>query len=248
MVAAADRKLHVARFARYDPHPAHCAFRRDVVPSMSKPYSEADFSAQITEDRNWRIKEISDLKTAIGRSDKNLQRVLLRALVAICYAHWEGYVRYSARKYLEHVALRRFPYGELNRQFLRNYFLPRLAALSSSRFSIADRCALIDEILEFSSRRFSRVNEELINTKANLNFDVFTDICLVCGLRTQPFADRSTFIDIVLLKRRNAIAHGEDTLVGLDDLGEITSDTITLMRAFGDALENQVLLQTYRVA
>ena len=215
---------------------------------MSKPYTEADFSAQITEDRNWRIREISDLKTAINRGDENLQKVLLRALVAICYAHWEGYVRFSARKYLEHVALRRIQYNGLDRQFFRNYFLPRLAALSVSKANIAERCAVIDAILTSSDHRFSRVNEDQINTKANLNFDVFTDICRVCGVPSQPFADRSTFIDVVLLKRRNAIAHGEDTLVALGDLDEIASDTINLMRLFGDALENHVVLQTYRAA
>ncbi len=213
---------------------------------MSKPYTEADFSAQITEDRNWRIREISDLKTAIRRGDENLQRVLLRALVAICYAHWEGYVRFSAKKYLEHVALRRFPYGKLDKQFSRNFFLPRLAALSTSKTSIAERCALVDEILNSSDRRFSHVNDDLINTKANLNSQVFADICLVCGLPMHSFTDKFTFIDIVLLKRRNEIAHGEDTLVAINDLDEISDNTIGVIRAFGDALENRVVLQTYK--
>lgn len=213
---------------------------------MSKPYTVADFSVQITDDRNWRIKEISDLKTAIRRADESLQRVLLRALVAISYAHWEGYVRFSAKKFLEHIALRKFQFGELDRQFFRNYFLPRLGSLSTSRSSIAERCALVDEILNSSEHRFSRVNEDLINTKSNLNFDVLTDICLVCGVSYESFSDMSTFIDVVLLKRRNSIAHGEDTLVALDDLDDITNDTIGLMRLFGDALENHVVLQSYK--
>ncbi len=213
---------------------------------MSKPYSEANFSAQITEDRNWRMREISDLKTAISRGDESLQRVLLRALITICYAHWEGYVRFSAKKYLEHIALRRFTYQTLNRQFFKNYFLPRLAALAASKTSVVERCALVDEILNASDRRFSQVNEDLINTKANLNFDVFNDICLVCGLPVEPFIDKSTFIDVVLLKRRNAIAHGEDTLVSIDDLDTIAEDTIGLMRLFGDALENHVVMQSYK--
>lgn len=213
---------------------------------MSKPYTEANFSAQITEDRNWRIKEISDLKLAINRGDASLQRVLLRALIAICYAHWEGYVRFSAKKYLEHIALRRFTYQALNRQFFRNYFLPRLAALSTSKTSVMERCSLVDEILNASDRRFSQVNEDLINTKANLNFDVFNDICLVCGIPVESFIDKSTFINIVLLKRRNAIAHGEDTMVEIEDLDTIAQDTIGLMRSFGDALENHVVLQSYK--
>lgn len=215
---------------------------------MSKPYSEADFSAQITEDRSWRLREISDLKTAANRADGNLRRVLLRALITISYAHWEGYVRFAARKYLEHVALRRFQYSELDRQFLRNYFLPRLAALSTSKKSIAERCSLVDEVLNCSALRFSRVNVELVNTKANLSFEVFTDICLVCSVPTAIFAQKATFIDLFLLKRRNAIAHGEDTFVGIEDLNELTTETVALMRTFGDALENHVYLQDYKSA
>jgi MAE_28990/MAE_18760-like HEPN len=123
---------------------------------MSRPYSEADFSEQITQDRAWRLREISDLKAAIVKADERLRRVLLRALVTVCYAHWEGYVRFAARKYLEYVALRRFLYSDLDRQSLRNYFLPRLAALSASWTCVAERCALIDDVLNGSAQRFSR--------------------------------------------------------------------------------------------
>jgi hypothetical protein len=172
-----------------------------MVPPMSKPYTESEFSAQITADRNWRIKEISDLKLAIKKGDDSLRKVLLRALVAICYAHWEGYVRFSARKFFEHIALRKFSYNTLDRQFRRNYFLPRLADLSMSKTSVAERCALIDEVLDCPERHFSQVNDDLINTKANLNLEVFTDICLVCGLSVTLFQDNATFIDVILLKR-----------------------------------------------
>ena len=215
---------------------------------MSKPYSEADFSGLITDDRSWRLREISDLKSAIVRADDKLRRVLLRAFVTICYAHWEGYVRFAARQYLEHVALRKFPYGELDRQFLRNYFLPRLAALSVGKTGITDRCDLVDEILGASDRRFSKVNEDLINTRANLNFDVFRDICLVCGVQTDLFADKATFIDVVLLKRRNSIAHGEVTLVAVEDLDMLANETIAIIRGFGDAVENRVYLKSYKAA
>ncbi len=215
---------------------------------MTKPYSEADFSAQIAQDRNWRLKEISDLKSAVLRADASLQKVLLRALVAICYAHWEGSIRFSARRYLEHIALRKLQYGQLDRQFLRNYFLPRLASLSTSKPSVAERCLLVDDILNASDRRFSKLNEDIVSTRSNLNFDVFTDICLVCGVPIEFFRDEATFIDVLLLKRRNAIAHGEDTMVNVEDLDTMASKTVNLMRGFGDALENRVCLGGYRAA
>jgi hypothetical protein len=128
---------------------------------MSQPFIDSEFSAQVTEDRAWRIREISDLKTAVTRADFNLRRVLLRSLVTICYAHWEGYVRFAASKYMTYVAVRKLRYDEIDRQFLRNYFLPRLAALSASKTSLKDRCALVDEILSASDRRFSRVNDHV---------------------------------------------------------------------------------------
>ena len=213
---------------------------------MSKPFTEADFSAQITEDRNWRMREISDLKTAAERADENLRKALLRSLVAICYAHWEGYVAFAAHKYLEYIALRKYQYRELNRQFLRNYFLPRLAALSATRKGLAERCSLIDEILDSSQRRYTRVNESLINTKANLNFEVFTDICLVCNLSPKAFDGKAIFIDVFLLKRRNQIAHGEETFIEVSDLEELAETTISLMRTFGDELENHIYLKGYK--
>lgn len=213
---------------------------------MSKPFSDVDLSNLLTEDRTWRIKEISDLKSAIIRADMIEKRVLLRALVTICYAHWEGYVRLAARRYLEHIALRRLSYGELNRQFLRNYFLPRLAAVSINNMSIADRCTLIDDILSSSGKKFSRVNENLINTRSNLNFEVFSAICLICDILITPYESKQTFIDVILLKRRNAIAHGEDTFVEVSDLELVANDTVNLMRSFGDDLDNRAALKAYR--
>lgn len=215
---------------------------------MTKPYKEADLRDQLTQDRSWRLKEISDLKSATLRADPGLRNVLLRALITICYAHWEGYVRFASRKYLEHIALRKLPYGQLDRQFLRNHFLPRLGSLSSSRASVSDRCDLVDEILNASDRRFSRVNEDIVNTRSNLNYMVFSDICLVCGVPMEAFANQEIFIDRLLLKRRNAIAHGEDTLVGIEDLETLTTQTIALMRGFGDALENRISLRGYMAA
>jgi len=215
---------------------------------MSKPHTESEFSQLLVNDRTWRLKEISDLKSAIIRADTALERVLLRALVTICYAHWEGHVRHSAKNYLAYIARRKFRFGDLNNQFLKNYFLPRLAALSKSNHSLLAKCDLLDDILNSSPKRYSRCNDDLVNTKSNLNSDVLQEICLVCGVPFATFEEQKTFIDIMLLKRRNAIAHGEDTFVHSSDLDDLAAKTISLMRAFGNALDNNVSLKSYVAA
>lgn len=215
---------------------------------MTKPYSLGDLSAQLTQDKIWRIKEISDLKAAVLKADSLSERVLLRALVAICYAHWEGYVRFASKKYLEFISLRKFPYSNLSRQFYRNYFLPRLAALSSSNTSMQQRCDLIDELLDSQDVRYSKVNEDLVQTQSNLSFGVLQDICLVVGVSSHDFESHNDFIDIFLLKRRNAIAHGELTLIQRSDLDKLVNTTIELIRIYGNALENNATLEKFKAA
>lgn len=213
---------------------------------MSKPNTADDLSKQINDDRTWRIREISDLSNAVRRADAISQKVLLRALVTICYAHWEGYVRYVAQKYIDHVALKRLSLSSLSLQFTRNYFLPRLSSLSSGKGSLSGKCQLIDEILNSSGNRFSRIHPDLVNTRSNLSFAVFADICLICDLPIKDFRDRETFIDIVLLRRRNAIAHGEEAFIDVSDRDDISNGTIEIMRRFGDAIENHVYCNSFR--
>ena len=212
---------------------------------MSKPITEDDLSNQINDDRIWRIREISDLSTAVQRADDISQKVLLRALVAICYAHWEGYVKFATQKYIDHIALKRLCFSSLNPQFTRNHFLPRLAALSSSKTSITEKCNLVDEIVESSAMRFSRINPNLLNT-GNLNFEAFSNICLICGVSPGSFSDMAGFVDQMLLKRRNAIAHGENMFIDIADREDIVAKTIELMRRFGDAIENHVFTGSFR--
>lgn len=110
---------------------------------------------------------------------------------------------------------------------------------------MASRCDLLDEILSSSDKRFSRVNDDLVNTKSNLNSEVLREICLICEIPNDDFETHENFIDAILLKRRNAIAHGEDTFVAKDDLDDLADRTIRLMRMFGESLDNKVQLKGY---
>jgi hypothetical protein len=213
---------------------------------VSKPFSEDDLAEQLSRDITWRVREISDLKSAIRAADNIAQTALLRATLAICYAHWEGHVRFSARKYLTHIALRKLTFSTLAPQFLRNEFLPRLSTMGQK--SIRERGEIVDLILSSGANRFSRVNEDLINTQSNLNSEVLLNICRICGIDADIFEDKSDFIDVILLKRRNAIAHGEDTFIAVTELDELTDGTIELMRLFSNQLQASAYLRSYRVA
>lgn len=215
---------------------------------MSKPYSESDLSDIFDSDLIWRRKELSDLKAALRTADAAAKPALLRAIVTMSYAHWEGYVRTCANRYFEHLTLRKKPFADFERQIYVNSFLGRLDALYQSRTSIEGRCKIVNDILDGSNGRFSYLNPDLIDTKSNLNTDVTRDICIVCGIDSIQFESKRAFIDVLLLKRRNAIAHGQQSFIDADEVDDLVADILSLMGVFRTLLENKVYTKAYAAA
>lgn len=212
---------------------------------MTKPYTQEDLSRIFDDDLTWRRKELSDLKSAIKVADPISKSALLKSLVAMSYAHWEGYVKVIAKKYFEHFTLRRQPYANFERQFYVNSMLARLDSISHSRGSIKERCQIINEILDNKESKFSYIHESLIDTKSNLNSQVIQDICKICSVDPSHFINEKDFIDVILLKRRNAIAHGQQENIQEEDMDAFINRVISLMEQFRDLLENKVYTKSY---
>ena len=215
---------------------------------MSKAYTSADLADQLDTDLTWRVRELSDLKTAIKGSQQNARPVLLRSLVTMLYAHWEGHVRFCASKYFEFITLRRHHYSQLERQLYVNTFLPRLDALYLSRGSVDERCRIVVEVLDSTENRFSRINPSLVDAKSNLNSQVLKDLCQICSVDFSYFETKAAFIDVILLKRRNSIAHGEGIYVESSEMDDLIDEGVGLMRTFKDALQNKVYTGSYLAA
>jgi len=212
---------------------------------MSKPYTEDDVSDIFDADLIWRRRELADLKAVIKSSDAPSKPALLRAIIAMSYAHWEGYERTCANRYFEHLTLRKKPFVEFERQIYVNSFLGKIDAIHHGRVSLKERCKLINDILDGRSGRFSYVNPDLVDTQSNLNTDVIRDICLICGVDSSHFEENRTFIDVLLLKRRNAIAHGQQEYIRTDEIDDLVGNVLALMAFFRNLLENKVYMKAY---
>lgn len=212
---------------------------------MSKPYTDQDLSDLFDEDLIWRRRELSDMKAAVKAADAAAKSVLLRAIITMSYAHWEGYVRTCANRYFDYLAIRRRPYAVLERQIYVNTFLVRLDNLRKTRVSLETRSKLVNDILDGAGGTFRYVNPLLIDTKSNLNADTIKDICLICSIDSSHFEANRFFIDQLLLKRRNAIAHGQQEFIDEDEIDELVTEVLGLMQYFRALLENKVYLRQY---
>src|SRR5216683_7302007 len=68
----------------------------------------------------WRKKELSTIKVLVDEKNvaKSRRLVLIRAGVALLYAHWEGFVREAGSMYLDFVSYQRLKYEQLSANFL----------------------------------------------------------------------------------------------------------------------------------
>ena len=212
----------------------------------SKPSTPAEFSALIIENFNWRLKEFSALKLAVNQAAGTDKQALLRALVVMCYAHWEGHAKFCADRYLEYLTRRRLRFTELNSRFYEVRFLKELA--TSSQLNYAARAELVRKILDSRTERFSHFPKELVDTRSNLNSGVLQELCLVCDIDYAEFESEADFMDRILLRRRNEVAHGENVFIEAVDPDDLVTRTTALMRLFRDKVDASISLETYKVA
>ena len=203
-----------------------------------------DFSRSLDAEQIWRRKELSDLRQAIRDANAVSQPTLLRAFVPMCYAHWEGFVIEIASLYFGYITARRYNFSALSPHFLRLAMLRRLDAGTASK-NFRDKLEFFDELQKVSEKRFSRVPKELIVSGSNLNSERIRNLCILCDVPSAFMDGQEDFLDIVVLKRRNEIAHGEWASIELIEINEISDGILKLMAGFRNEIENSIVLEKH---
>jgi len=195
----------------------------------------------------WRLKEIAAVKMSVeSRSLSIAQATLIRAGVPLLYAHWEGFIKKSSRDYLEYVANQRLKYGELASCFVVFGAKKHLLHVVESKRT-AVNIAAVDFFRNCADARADLKIPNAINTKSNLNSDVFAEIAMSLGVATGPYDSYFNLIDESLLARRNAIAHGEYLDLNAKDFHNLADEVIKLMRMYKTDLQNLASLGAFRL-
>jgi RiboL-PSP-HEPN len=93
--------------------------------------------------------------------------------------------------------------------------------------------------------RSSIRHEDVITTASNLSSIVLCEITCVLGLDYSFYKTREIIIDEQLLKRRNAIAHGEYLSLDLDEYRNLRRQILTMMEYFRNQVENNAAQKLY---
>lgn len=207
--------------------------------------TEEHLQDALARDLIWRKKEISVLRSLLARATPDRLPTLLRASVALVYAHWEGFIKTASLSYLEFLHFRRLKFSEL---------APNFVALSARsilrRGSAANTFAAHLEVTRFFLSRLSEQSRipyrDGVTTGSNLSSVVMRDIVATLGFDFSPYESKSNLIDERLLRERNTIAHGEYLIVDQAAVDELVDEVLAMLEIFRTQIENAVALSSYR--
>lgn len=213
---------------------------------MAKIVTLSQLQSALDKDFSWRIMEISHLKRAIPSSEGSRQTAILRANLALIYAHWEGFVKTSATHYLEYVRSKKLRSRDLQNCFV--YLGMKRAINDLNQVKRANvGVDLLNTVLGKIDDEADFSHVGAINTESNLKSDVLEGILATIGLDSSAYRPYYNLIDESLLAKRNKIAHGE--YIDLDVVGfeETSEKVLMLMRWFKTGIENSASTESYRI-
>lgn len=187
----------------------------------------------------WRRKEIIEIKSIL---QTNNTRVAAKATILIAYSHWEGFVKSTTSAYWEYLKLKAFPKAALSYNTLASLILH-----NGGHSALRDKLLELRRIISETDYKIKFNIERLVDTNSNLNSDVLETIMLNLGGDSSLFETKRLFIDAVLLKNRNGLAHGEQRYIENEKADEIASQAIELIDLYKNILDNIVTTDSYKM-
>ena len=183
----------------------------------------------INNDLSWRRQEFTEFNFLLQDDELSPYRkeVMLKASIALLYSHWEGHIKFSARKYIEYISEQKLPVGDLTENF-KQIFLPAYFCNHTLNLKNIKSQQMLD-------------SEKTILTNSNLNSDLATEILMQLGFDNTLFDSNKTFIDEQLLASRNAISHGDKTSISKHNLNNIYDQIKIYLLKMLESFDEQIL-------
>lgn len=203
---------------------------------------------RIREDYTWRRHELQFFDQQLASASTIASRSLLRASVALLYAHWEGFIKTACHYYLCYIASLKLPTDKL---------APEMAALSlrsviqkgADTASAALHIEMVTEFREGSAARAKiPTSRDAIRTKSNLSFSVLHNILTSVGINPVQYEHAADLINLQLVDYRNRIAHGQDDYIERSEWRDLQAEVLSIMESIANELVNNAVLKNYLVA
>lgn len=210
------------------------------------------FTNYLEEDLAWRKKELSSLiLIAEGHEDN---KAILKSIILLLYAHWEGYIKKSSKIYLKYIAESKKRISELTQNFKAVSLKKMIAQCieNTEHLTLQNEITIINKLEKLENINFNvdidvdnDHDSSIIDTAGNLTPKRLKNIHAIIGLKYKPPLQlKENHINAHLLKNRNLIAHGgkyiekedEDFSLELEEIKKLRDIVLSIIDNFKDEL------------
>lgn len=208
--------------------------------------TQDDLIVQVDQQLIWRRKELTEIRTLIQEChrDCSRQRTLIRAGVALLYAHWEGFIKISGTYLLEYISEQRCIHADLNPNILSIILRKHINTAKHSK-----KASVTGGLVEFFCTKMqtrARIStKDVIDTGSNLSSSILYEILWMLGLDETDYAAKRMLIDEKLVNQRNHIAHGEPLDITVDDFLALYDEVQVLLDIFRTQVQNACVSKTF---
>lgn len=211
-----------------------------------KVRSLGELEDQLDKDLAWRKREFTTLKLLVNSKRRHEKIVLMRASIAMLYAHWEGHIKFCSQVYLMYLKHIAPSYNQMTDNFIQMSLGEKFKeGFSIKRFTSQQE--VFDYLTQQQDAKFDVNESVVIDTESNLKYEVIFNILGQLGLDTTVFELKENFINSKLLKCRNAIAHGDR--LGDEDLEEtheeLEEELLVMIETFQNLVRNAAENKAY---
>ncbi len=199
-----------------------------------------DLLDKIEADQAWRKDELISIDNTIYFAVPKTKKALLRAGVAILYAHWEGFVKITCQYYIEYVANQKLKLGELHPSFVAK----ALHNLGKEKTPLQAQILKFEKLIHESTQTF-KIPTSSVST-SNLNFSEFAKYYDSIGLEWKQHEKKRKLLDL-LVEKRNHIAHGKELPITESDYKEYYLLVIELIDKVADDIMNAAIAKQYQI-
>ena len=220
-----------------------------------------EFQDYLEKDLAWRKQEISQLYMILNTAES--KEIVKKSMILLLYAHWEGYIKNSSKCYLKYVSDKNIKLQNLTRNFeaimLKNY---ARECIDQDSLNLAKEFAFLNKQEKSDTKPFrikvnleNELEKDYIDTQHNLSSKVLKSIVQIIGVEyNDAIKTRDQYVDVNLLKKRNAIGHGsqltdeessESCVMGFEQIIRLKDFVVVMLDYFAEVLLKYVEEEYY---
>lgn len=199
---------------------------------------------ELTKDISWRKKELASIRTLLSKN-KNLSKdTILRAGIALTYAHFEGFIKQAASIYLNYLSYARLKLSDAVPSIIAMELKAQLSSAVNTK-NIEELIKVVNLLQDKPDERCSNLLNYKIETDANLNFTRLKNIAIALNLGYESYEPLEKMIDENLLATRNVIAHGDYLTIDETGFLDLQGKILKIMEQFMDSITQAVTTKSY---